>query len=73
MGRLSGVIGKKKVIVVGLVVFTTGGILSAISPTFFILLGGRVMQGSEARLFRERPFLLRLELLVLIRRAEPWV
>ena len=45
MGRLSDVIGKKKVIVVGLVVFTTGGILSAISPTFLILLGGRVMQG----------------------------
>ena len=26
-------------------IFTAGGILSAISPTFFVLLGGRVMQG----------------------------
>ena len=45
MGRLSDVIGKKKVIVAGLMIFTAGGILSAISPTFFVLLGGRVMQG----------------------------
>ena len=45
MGRLSDIVGKKKVIVAGLITFTAGGFLCSISPYFWTLLFGRLLQG----------------------------
>ena len=45
MGRLSDIVGKKKVIIAGLIIFTVGGFLCSISPYFWTLLFGRLLQG----------------------------
>ena len=45
LGRLADIIGRKIVIVVGLLVFTVGGIVSAFSPEMLFLFAGRILQG----------------------------
>ena len=45
LGRFSDIVGRKIVIVVGLFVFTLGGIICALSPEMFLLFAGRILQG----------------------------
>ncbi len=45
LGRFSDIVGRKIVIVVGLFVFTLGGIICALSPEMFLLFVGRILQG----------------------------
>ena len=45
LGRLADIIGRKVVIISGLLVFTIGGIVSASAPEIMFLFSGRVLQG----------------------------
>ena len=45
MGRLTDILGSKKIIVSGLIVFLFGGITSALAPSIEILISGRAIQG----------------------------
>jgi MFS family permease len=48
MGRWSDRIGRKPVIAIGLVTFTIGGIVAALSGHIFAILAGRALQGAGA-------------------------
>ena len=58
MGRLSDIVGKKQVIVAGLITFTVGGLLCSISPYFWTLLFGRLMQGIGGAMIQGTSFLI---------------
>ncbi len=45
VGRLADLIGRKIVIISGLLVFTVGGIVSASAPEMIFLFSGRILQG----------------------------
>ncbi len=45
MGRLSDAVGKKRVIILGLLIFSFGGVVCCFSQTFPLLLTGRISQG----------------------------
>ena len=47
-GTLGDLYGRKRAFIVGLVVFTAGSLLCALSPTIQILIGGRALQGLGA-------------------------
>ena len=48
MGRLSDIIGRKRVYVVGMVVMAIGAVLAGISPTLDMLFPARILQGVGA-------------------------
>ena len=48
MGRLSDIIGRKKVYVAGLVIFVIGSALAAFSPNIVVLIMWKVLQGGGA-------------------------
>ena len=58
MGRLTDILGSKKVIVSGLIVFLFGGIASALSPSIEILLSGRVLQGIGGAMVQGTAFII---------------
>ena len=45
MGRLSDILGRKKIYLLGFTVFSTGGFLAAISPNIELLIGTKILQG----------------------------
>jgi len=45
MGRLSDILGRKIIYLLGFIVFTTGGFLAAISPNIELLIGAKILQG----------------------------
>ena len=45
MGRLSDIMGRKKIYLLGFIVFTTGGFLAAMSPNIELLIGAKIFQG----------------------------
>ena len=45
VGRLADIIGRKIVIISGLLIFTIGGIISASASEMIFLFGGRILQG----------------------------
>lgn len=45
MGRLADAIGRKKMLLIGLVVFSVSEFAAAVSPTFELLLAARLLQG----------------------------
>ena len=45
MGRLSDIVGRKKVYIIGMVVLGTGAALSGLSPTLEMMFPSRVLQG----------------------------
>ena len=47
-GTMGDLYGRKRAFIIGLVVFTTGSLLCALSPTIQILIGGRAVQGIGA-------------------------
>jgi predicted MFS family arabinose efflux permease len=47
-GRLSDIIGRKKTLVFGLIIFTIGSIVCYISEDIYTLLAGRLLQGAGA-------------------------
>ncbi len=48
MGRLSDIVGRKRVYVSGFVIFVIGGILAATSDSIIVLIGFKVLQGVGA-------------------------
>ena len=45
MGRLSDILGRKKIYLLGFIVFTTGGFLAAMSLNIELLIGAKILQG----------------------------
>ena len=45
MGRLSDILGRKKIYLLGFMIFATGGFLAAISPNIELLIGTKIVQG----------------------------
>jgi len=45
MGRLSDILGRKKIYLLGFVIFATGGFLAAIAPNIELLIGAKILQG----------------------------
>ena len=45
MGRLSDMLGRKKIYLLGFMIFATGGFLAAISPNIELLIGTKIVQG----------------------------
>ena len=45
MGRLSDILGRKKIYLLGFMIFATGGFLAAISPNIELLIGTKILQG----------------------------
>ena len=45
MGRLSDILGRKIIYVLGFIVFTTGGFLAAVSLNIELLIGAKILQG----------------------------
>ncbi len=58
MGRLTDILGSKKVIVSGLIVFAFGGIGSSVAPSIEILLAGRVLQGIGGAMIQGTAFII---------------
>ena len=48
MGRLSDILGRKLIYVLGFIVFTTGGFLAAVSLNIELLIGAKILQGIGA-------------------------
>ncbi|HBE99937.1 MAG TPA: hypothetical protein DDW46_02660 [Dehalococcoidia bacterium] len=48
MGRLSDILGRKIIYVLGFIVFTTGGFLAAVSLNIELLIGAKILQGVGA-------------------------
>jgi EmrB/QacA subfamily drug resistance transporter len=44
-GRMGDILGRRRMFIVGLTLFTTGSFLAGIAPNFGLLLAGRVVQG----------------------------
>jgi EmrB/QacA subfamily drug resistance transporter len=44
-GRMGDILGRRRMFIVGLTLFTTGSFLAGIAPNFGLLLAGRVIQG----------------------------
>jgi EmrB/QacA subfamily drug resistance transporter len=44
-GRMGDILGRRRMFIVGLTLFTTGSFLAGIAPNFSLLLAGRVIQG----------------------------
>jgi EmrB/QacA subfamily drug resistance transporter len=44
-GRMGDILGRRRMFIVGLALFTTGSFLAGIAPNFNLLLAGRVIQG----------------------------
>ena len=45
MGRLSDILGRKKIYLIGFIVFSIGGLLAAISINIELLIGAKILQG----------------------------
>ncbi len=45
MGRLSDILGRKKIYLLGFIIFASGGFLGAISPNIELLIGAKIIQG----------------------------
>ena len=58
MGRLTDILGSKKVIVSGLIVFAFGGIGSSVAPSIEILLSGRILQGIGGAMIQGTAFII---------------
>lgn len=50
-GRFADLWGKRKVFNIGIVIFTFGSLLCALAPTFWVLIGFRVIQGIGGAMF----------------------
>jgi len=48
LGRLSDKIGRKKIIIAGLLIFVAGSVLCAVSDNIYMLILGRLLQGAGA-------------------------
>ncbi|MEZ5831364.1 MAG: MFS transporter [Dongiaceae bacterium] len=48
VGRLGDIIGRRKLLLAGLAMFTLASVLCAVAPTLWLLVAGRVMQGLGA-------------------------
>jgi len=58
MGRLSDIIGSKKVIVTGLLIFTVGGIFSTWAPNLPLLIFARFVQGVGGGMIQGTSFII---------------
>ena len=58
MGRLSDIIGSKKVIVTGLLIFTIGGIVSTWAPNLPLLIFARFVQGVGGGMIQGTSFII---------------
>ncbi len=47
-GKLGGLIGYRRIYIVGFLLFTVGSVICAGAPAFAVLLGGRMLQGTGA-------------------------
>lgn len=45
VGRLGDIIGRRKLLLAGIVLFTTASVLSGVAPTLWLLIAARAMQG----------------------------
>ena len=50
-GRLADMMGRKRILNAGLVLFVAGSVVVAVAPTFPVLIGSRVFQGVGAAMF----------------------
>lgn len=48
VGRLADMLGKKRIFMIGLVIFTIGSALCGLSPTVYVLIGARLIQSIGA-------------------------
>ena len=63
MGRLTDILGSKKIIVSGLIVFLFGGITSALAPSIEILISGRAIQGIGGAMVQGTAFVIAISAL----------
>ena len=53
-GRMGDILGRRRMFIIGLFLFTVGSFLAGVAPSFGLLLAGRVIQGVGRR-HRRRP------------------
>ncbi|MDP6455718.1 MAG: DHA2 family efflux MFS transporter permease subunit [SAR202 cluster bacterium] len=61
MGRLSDLIGRKRVYLIGFVIFTVGALLAGISPSLEAVIASRIFQGAGAAMIQANGMAIAME------------